>query len=221
MYHNLRNIQKDKKAAIELSIGTVVIIVLAMSMLILGIVLIRNIFAGASDSVNSLNDKVKGEIAKLFTEKDEKIVIFGVGSDRTIKIKQGTEGFGIAISSRVDKPSVANPNEKLKFKLKLKQLGQGSCDPNTFKDYFLDYDPTSDWSCSGAGSSASCETRNAKEFEDFDNPIGYQLLSLNIPKDADTCTQKVQLEVDDTSGPTGTTTTKSFSIKVVSGGIFS
>ena len=34
----------EKKGAIELSIGTVVIIVLAMTMLVLGIVLVRNIF---------------------------------------------------------------------------------------------------------------------------------------------------------------------------------
>jgi len=35
----------NKKAAIELSIGTIVIVVLVMSMLILGMVLVRNIFS--------------------------------------------------------------------------------------------------------------------------------------------------------------------------------
>ena len=59
---------KNKKAAIELSIGTVVIIVLAMSMLILGLVLIRNIFTGATESVDQINDNVRSEIIKLFQE---------------------------------------------------------------------------------------------------------------------------------------------------------
>ena len=59
---------KNKKAAIELSIGTVVIIVLAMTMLIMGVVLVRNIFSGATSSVDTLNDKVKGEITSLFSE---------------------------------------------------------------------------------------------------------------------------------------------------------
>ena len=36
----------NKKAAIEMSIGTIVTIVLAMSMLILGMVLVKNIFSG-------------------------------------------------------------------------------------------------------------------------------------------------------------------------------
>ena len=52
----------SKRAAIELSIGTVIIIVLAMSMLILGIVLIRSIFTGATESVNTINEKDKNQI---------------------------------------------------------------------------------------------------------------------------------------------------------------
>ena len=47
-----------KKGAIELSIGTIVIIVLAMSMLILGIILIKNIFSGSTNAVDDINKGV-------------------------------------------------------------------------------------------------------------------------------------------------------------------
>lgn len=66
---------RGKIGAIEMSIGTIVIIVLSMSMLILGMVLIKGIFSGASSNVLQMNDKVKGEINKLFVE-DKRTVIY-------------------------------------------------------------------------------------------------------------------------------------------------
>jgi len=81
-----------KRGAIELSIGTIVIIVLAMTMLILGLVLIRSIFSGAKYNIDTINDKVRDEIGKLFTE-DKKTVIYLANQEA--KIKQG-ESWGIA-----------------------------------------------------------------------------------------------------------------------------
>src|SRR3989344_5073179 len=82
----------NKRGAIELSVGTIVIIVLAMSMLILGLILVKNIFSGSIHNVDILNDKVKGEIEKLFVE-DRRTVVY---LPRTgAEIKQG-EGWGVA-----------------------------------------------------------------------------------------------------------------------------
>jgi len=77
----------------EMSIGTIVIIVLAMSMLILGMVLVKNIFSGASENVKSMNAGVQDEINKMFTE-DKKTVVYL--SNKIAKIKQN-EQWGIAI----------------------------------------------------------------------------------------------------------------------------
>lgn len=81
-----------KRGAIELSIGTIVIIVLAMSMLILGMVLIKNIFTGSSQNVLQMNDKVKNEINKLFVE-DKKTVVYL--PNQIAKIEQN-EDWGVA-----------------------------------------------------------------------------------------------------------------------------
>jgi len=83
---------KNKKAALELSIGTIVVLVLAMSMLILGLILIRTIFTGAKYNVQQMNEKVRDEIAKLFVE-DRKAVLY-LAEDKA-NIEQG-EPFGIA-----------------------------------------------------------------------------------------------------------------------------
>ena len=89
----------QKKAAIELSISTVVIIVLAMTMLILGLVLVRSIFTGATDSVKSIDRGVKNEINKLFSEDNTKILVL-IPDSKLIRLKQGSFGEGFAISIR-------------------------------------------------------------------------------------------------------------------------
>jgi hypothetical protein len=64
-----------KRAAIELSIGTIVIIVLAMSMLILGMVLVKNIFSGAMDITDLNKDQISAEIAKAYGD-DDPVVLY-------------------------------------------------------------------------------------------------------------------------------------------------
>src|SRR3989344_8659617 len=118
----------NKKAAIELSIGTVVIIVLAMSMLILGLVLVRNIFTGAIDSVNDLDGKVKGEISNLFTEEGSKIAI-RLGSDKTANIKAGKGPQGIGFGAKSPDGDALKGRGDLKYRLELesKTDSPGNC----------------------------------------------------------------------------------------------
>lgn len=96
MVFTLKKIKKkNKRAALELSIGTIVILVLAMSMLILGLILIRTIFTGAKYNVETMNKKVEAEINKLFVE-DQRAVLYL--PNRIAEVKQGEEfglGFGI------------------------------------------------------------------------------------------------------------------------------
>jgi len=85
----------SKKAAVELSIGTMVVIVLAMSMLILGLVLVKNIFTSSIYNVKSINDKVKGEIGKLFNEEGKKTVVYL--ADSKAEVDQGGD-WGVAFA---------------------------------------------------------------------------------------------------------------------------
>jgi len=83
-----------KKGAIELSVGTIVIIVLSMSMLILGLVLVKNIFSGSTQNVLQINDKVKDNINKLFVE-DKRTVVYL--PNQIAEIKQN-EDWGVAFA---------------------------------------------------------------------------------------------------------------------------
>ena len=86
-----------KKAAMEMSVGTIVTVVLAMTMLILGLVMIRTIFRGSTENINNIDQSVKNEINKLFAEDDSRrIVVYP--STREISVKKGQEGgFGFSI----------------------------------------------------------------------------------------------------------------------------
>ena len=79
---------RNKDGALELSIGTIVVIVIGMSMLILGLVLVRTIFTGSTEAVDVLNEKVQGEIVSLFAAEGSDVVI-KLGSDRVVKVKKG------------------------------------------------------------------------------------------------------------------------------------
>ncbi len=112
-------ITQNKRGAMELSMSTIVILVLAMSMLILGLVLIKTIFSGAKYNVDTMNTKVQNEINKLFVE-DKKIVVYLAGGEA--KVNKG-DSYGVAfglknlITGTPDASkftydvSVANPTE--------------------------------------------------------------------------------------------------------------
>ncbi len=76
-----KNMKRGKKGALELSVGTIVIVVLAMTMLILGMVLVRTIMCGAVGLTGELNNKVRGEINDLFQSTSGEIVCIGSGAE--------------------------------------------------------------------------------------------------------------------------------------------
>ena len=89
-----------KKGAIELSIGTIVIVVLAMSMLILGLVLIKGIFSGATSIADMSTEQVKNQVAQIFGE-NKKLVVYP--DSKKVEIEQGNvDGFGIGIKNLVE-----------------------------------------------------------------------------------------------------------------------
>jgi len=88
---------KSKRAAMEMSVGTIVTIVLLVTVLILGVVLIKNIFTSAKSVVDLTDQQLRNEINKLFSE-ESKISIYP--STRLVEMKQETtDGVGIGIKN--------------------------------------------------------------------------------------------------------------------------
>jgi hypothetical protein len=199
----------EKRAAIELSIGTVVIVVIAMTMLILGIVLVRNIFGGATESVEILNDKVRAEITNIFAEEGSKIGI-KLGSDRIAKIKQGTDNFGIGFGAETKGGGSAS-DKQLKYALELSNEGCSSFERGG--PDILDHEFTS----SINGNKATAQ----KFFEDNEGKNGFVRLIISIPKGTEDCIQSVRIHTYDSDTSPSEIASATFRIQVISGGIFS
>lgn len=91
-------LKRNKRAAFEMSVSTMIIIVLAVVFLILALTLIRNIFGSATQSVDVVNDQVMSQLRALFTDENQKIVI--KLSDNTADIRADNTPIGIAVAAR-------------------------------------------------------------------------------------------------------------------------
>jgi len=58
--------KRNKKAAIELSMTTIVVVVLSLTLLIMGFILVRSIMCGVINLTNDIGDKAKSQIDELF-----------------------------------------------------------------------------------------------------------------------------------------------------------
>jgi hypothetical protein len=171
---------KNKKAAIELSIGTVVIIVLAMSMLILGIILIRNIFSTATTSITEIDQGVKNEINRLFSENQDRVLVLYPDS-RIIQVERGTRNSGFAVSLR----NTADTDQTIK--VKLGTIEAGDCVTTNYNSKL-----------SIIGLSTTEQSYPLGPKRALENPIH---IRISADEDSELCTFIVPILI--TSGPTG------------------
>tara|TARA_Y100000310_G_C20402339_1_gene678023 strand:- start:143 stop:700 length:558 start_codon:yes stop_codon:yes gene_type:complete len=167
---------KNKRAAMELSIGTIVIIVLAMSMLVLGVILIRNIFGTATTAIDGVDAGVKSEIQKIFSNEGSKIAVYP--TSRKITIKQGAKSEGFAFSIK----NIGVDQKTFSYTLVADQAFNYQCGTG------FTYQNAGAWISAGSGSFTLLGGTS------LDLP---ELVLFNIPREAPPCTVKYNLEVKD------------------------
>jgi len=165
----------QKRGAMELSVGTIVVLVLAMTMLIMGIVLVRSIFKGATYNVDVLNEKVKGEINKLFTEESALVLYL---PNFLAEAKQGAQ-YGVAFG--------------------IKNLETGTAQPGTFSYTVTLADPAGAKAKCGIESSAIMNWievgQQQTSFSIAPGKSDYKLVRFRIPTNAPLCLVRFQIEV--------------------------
>ena len=203
----MRKLLKNKGGAFELSVSTMIIIVLAITMLIMGLILIRNIFSGATESVDSLSNKVKTEIDKIFTDENKKIVVY-LGEDKTAKIKAGTDNFGIALGAKTKTGGSVQDYSDLQYKLELDEEARENC-----------------INVLGRAQTANFFKQNLEvwnNFDEFQGDTSKTIVQVGIPEGTTLCTQKVFITVTDkTVNPQGDIVGGDFFIiQIVRKGVF-
>jgi len=166
---------KKKEGAFELSVGTIVILVIAMSMLILGLVLVRTIFTGSTESVDALNDKVKNEITSLFAQEDKNVIVM-LGSGNTLNIKPG-EPIGVGIGARFPDGSEITSRSDLTYSL---SEGAGNCADT--ERFFI------------------TEFKKSTSFDEFDQSSLFSIIQVRVPEGTAVCNQKILIDVSDSNG---------------------
>ena len=166
----------NKKGAVELSVSTIVIIVLAMSMLILGMVLVRSIMCGAIGMTTNINTKVEGEINNLFEATGAEVACIGAGEDPVALIPGRTNTIYCKI--RADKTA--------EYNIKVKSISAGDLKEAEIRKWIIGDDFYK--------RTVSPNDEEAKKFLRLDVPD-------NAPVDLVTIRVEVYKSVDN-SGPT-------------------
>jgi hypothetical protein len=200
---------RNKKGAMEMTVGTIVTIVLLMSALVLGLILTKTIFTKTTENVQNIDAQVKGEINDLFGEDGTGFVI-RLGNQNTAKIKQGTPNFGVPIGFSPTVPTVWGTSHN---------ACTYTITPFTGAQY-----------CQGKGWTNICTpvaTASVKtgctniQFNEFSNNNGYALIKIDIPETVPPCLQRFTIEVKCTGvGGDAEYTKASFDIEVLKKGIF-
>lgn len=111
---------KSKHGAMEMSVGTIVTIVLLMTVLVLGIFLVQKIFATGTNAIETVDKEVQAQIEKLFADEGKKLAVYPVS--REITLKKGDTPKGFAFSVRND--DVVNVDFTYNVKANSEELSQ-------------------------------------------------------------------------------------------------
>lgn len=196
---------KGKRAAMEMTVGTIVTIVLLMSALVLGLILTNTIFRNTTESVNSIDDQMRSEINDLFEQSESETLVIGLGGETTATIKQGTEDFGIPFGFSPERPAVWDTSYKCKWSVEAeKSPSSKSCTKNGWTNPEEDVYP-------GVAD---------QNFQKIVDNNGYGVIFISVPKSVSPCIQTFRLTVKCAQGTSyAESTTNSFFIKVIRRGL--
>lgn len=169
---------KNREGALELSIGTIVVIVIGMSMLILGLVLVRTIFSGSTSTVDDLNEQVQSEILNLFGDSTGNVVV-KLGSADTAKVKPG-DRFNVAIGAQhPDGASITR--DSLQYRISLADDSNENCLRILGKER--------------AEGLFVTRVNTWNNFDQFSGSTAFGLVEIDVPSGTARCTQKVNIDM--------------------------
>ena len=199
---------KNKKAAMELSMTTIIIIVLSVVFLILGLALIRLIYGTATSSISTIDEKLKSQLLSLFADENKNTFIRP--DDGQIKVRADTQNFGFIIGARTKYGNDIKGWSEMQYRLILDK---------TSKCYtMLGETAIKNWISGSkiASSDADKETYNNIN-GGYDGDRGFARIQLDIPKGTPMCTQTVFYDFVDKTNAAGTEAggAGSFTIQII------
>lgn len=186
----VRKIRFDKKAAFEMSISTMIIIVLGVIFLIMALALLRSIFFGATQSVDVINTQVMDQLRSLFTDDSQKIII--KLPSNTADIRSGTSNFGFSVAAKTKYGTPVSNYSGIQYKIELVK----SSDCYTKLGAAL----VTRWFTAQKVSSDQGEYYN--DIDKYDGKdMGGAVIRISIPEGTILCSQAVKISFIDNTSP--------------------
>ena len=180
----------NKKAAIEMSMSTIITIVFAVVFLILGLTFIRNIYGFATSTTDSIDEKMKTQLSSLFADEDQPIFI--KPEDGQLKVRAGTTNFGFIIGARTKTGNDVTKRSDIQYRLVLDKTSQcmtvNKIAESRIKSWFVS---------SKVASGESDLTYNSVSDYKFDQ--GFVRVQIDLPSGTQTCSQLVYYDFIDKS----------------------
>ncbi len=162
----------SKRAAIEMSMTTIVTIVLVVVTLVLALVLIRTIFTSGTGAIEQIDTAIQDQINKLFATEGTKLAIYP--ASRQISLTRGETPKGFAFSVK------NNGVESADFSYSLTATDTASCGTTFTKE-------TADAIVLGGSGTFSLGPGDK-----LDLPI---LILFNVPESAPPCTITYYIDI--------------------------
>lgn len=185
---------RNKKAAFEMSMSTIIIIVLSVVFLILGLVLLRSIFGTATSSLQITDDKLKTQLATLFA--DENSPTFIKPEDGILKIRSGTANFVFVLGGR-SKAGIDVKRGDLQYRLLIDKEAPGNC----YKLLSNNEAKIKSW-FPGSKIAANEEDQTMNPLTIYPGDLASEKIQISIPSGTPLCTQKVYYDIIDKTDPT-------------------
>lgn len=187
----LKMLKKNKHAAMEMSVGTIVTIVLLVTVLVLGLVMVRSIFSSGTNAIGQIDQQIQAQINQLFTEGEgsSKVIIYPVNRELIMKKGVTDKGFGLSIQNTDPDPG------KFSYEVKAEQV-EKDCMTLQEADKLL-----------GLGAKATDIPLNSREIVD-----PYRIVRFTLPDTAPVCKIRYNVEVQK-NGKHYTSTTVDLIIK--------
>ena len=170
---------KNKKAAFEMSMSTIIIIVLSVVFLILGLGLIRQIYGVSTSSITAVDDKLKTQMASLFADEDQPIFIKPEGGQ--LQIRAGTTNFGFIIGGRTKNGVDIAKRTDIQYRLIVspdsdcaKKIGEAK---------------VKQWFAGSSKVAVSEEDSVYNSITDYKSDMGFARVQVDIPSGTVLCTQ--------------------------------
>jgi hypothetical protein len=90
---------KNRKAAIEMSMTTIVTIVLVVVTLVLALVLIRSIFTSSTSAIDQVNTAIQDQVNQLFASEGTSLVVYPASREITITRGDTPKGFAFSVKN--------------------------------------------------------------------------------------------------------------------------